>query len=316
MHMTRRAAAGLLAAGLASPAFAQALGAQPSDLVETPEAGDDAETATNIATTDGRYAHKIAPVMIAGQGPFNFLIDTGANASCISQRLANQLGLEATNPATVHSVVGAQTRPRVIIPELKIGDRVRRNVKAPALGIRLNDFEGVLGVDWLKGQRLVLDFAGKNLEITKSQAEDTMEGRVVVPARRRSGQLTIVDADLGGKRISCLIDSGSPISICNGPLRRLAESQDKSNAVGKKTTPVELQAITGETFIGQMIFLPFVRLGGLHLGAVPVVHADVHIFRIWDLDKTPAMVLGMDLLTQFKAVALDYGRSRVRFDLA
>ena len=76
------------------------------------------------------------------------------------------------------------------------------------------------------------------------------------------------------------------------------------------------EILAGESFQGEMLYLPFVRLGGLHLGNVPVIYADVHVFDIWDLKTTPALVLGMDMLTQFETVSLDFGRSRVRFDIA
>jgi hypothetical protein len=42
----------------------------------------------------------------------------------------------------------------------------------------------------------------------------------------------------------------------------------------------------------------------------------MHVFELWGLKDTPALVLGMDLLTQFDTVALDFGRSQVRFDLS
>jgi hypothetical protein len=47
-----------------------------------------------------------------------------------------------------------------------------------------------------------------------------------------------------------------------------------------------------------------------------VAFADVHVFDLWKLRDRPAVVLGMDLLTQFDLVALDFGRSAVRFDLS
>jgi hypothetical protein len=52
------------------------------------------------------------------------------------------------------------------------------------------------------------------------------------------------------------------------------------------------------------------------MGNVPVVYADMHVFDIWGLKTTPALVIGMDLLTQFETVSLDFGRSQVRFDVA
>ena len=44
------------------------------------------------------------------------------------------------------------------------------------------------------------------------------------------------------------------------------------------------------------------------------MHADTHVFDVWGLKKDPSLVIGMDLLKQFEQVALDFGRSAVRFD--
>ena len=102
--------------------------------------------------------------------------------------------------------------------------------------------------------------------------------------------------------------------MCNGKLRDLVRAQEARS--GRKDLPrlVRLETVAGEAFVGESVFLPFLRLGGLHLGNVPVVYADVHVFDIWGLKDAPALVLGMDLLQQFEQVALDFGRSRVRFE--
>ena len=55
---------------------------------------------------------------------------------------------------------------------------------------------------------------------------------------------------------------------------------------------------------------------GLNLGNVPVVFTDMAVFKLWDLHATPTIMLGIDLLTQFETVALDFGRSSVRFDIS
>ena len=149
-----------------------------------------------------------------------------------------------------------------------------------------------------------------------ARSEQSALNRVVVPARRRLGQLTIVDADLSGHRINAMIDSGSQASICNTPLRRLVESIESHREPAAEHRTVRLETLAGEPFNGEMFYLPFMRLGGLTLGNVPTVYADTHIFELWGLKTQPAIVLGMDLLTQFNSVALDYGRSAVRFDLA
>jgi hypothetical protein len=170
-------------------------------------------------------------------------------------------------------------------------------------------------VDWLKGQRLTLDFKNNRMEITKSREDESEPGRVVVvPARRRHGQLTIVDADLGGRRISAIIDSGAQGTLCNTKLRDIVRAEEAKKGRIEAPGSVRMETLAGEVFTGETVFLPFLRLGGLHLGNVQVSCVDMHVFDIWNLKDTPALVLGIDLLSQFEQVALDFGRSRVRFE--
>jgi len=315
MSPTRRhAALGLLAAGAATSMATQAT-AFDQELAPQTEMPDEEVTPTNLATGADRNEHMLAPVTINDQGPFNFLLDTGANISCVSNRLMAKLDLTSVDSAPVHTVVGVRNRPMVTLDRLQVGPRNRRRVRAPALPIAGAEVDGVLGVDWLKGQRLVLDFKARRMEIVHSQADQNEPGRVVVvPARRRHGQLTIVDADLSGKRISAIIDSGAQGSLCNRHLRDLVRAQEAGK--GKREEPrfVRMETLAGESFTGESLFLPFLRLGGLHLGNVGVTYADMHVFDIWGLKDTPAIVIGMDLLTQFEQVALDFGRSQVRFE--
>jgi hypothetical protein len=113
-----------------------------------------------------------------------------------------------------------------------------------------------------------------------------------------------------------MIDSGSQATICNTRLRDLVVQMERGKQNIQPHSEVRLETLAGEPFSGEMFYLPFLRVGGLQLGNVPTVYSETHIFELWGLKQTPAIVLGMDLLTQFVAVALDYGRSRVRFDLA
>jgi hypothetical protein len=314
MSLSRRqAAARLFAAAAALPALT--LGGKAFGQGMPPDAEPIDETPTEVASGKDAFEHILAPVSINGQGPFQFLIDTGANVSCVSSDLAGRLTLSALPPARVNTVVGVRERPAVLIDHLQVGERTRRRVHAPAMPFN-RGIDGVLGVDWLSGQRLELGFKGKTMGITRSREDLPAEGRVVVPAQRRQGQLTIVDADLSGRRISAMIDSGSQLTICNSRLRQLLFEFDRRRGVDSPYQRVKMESLVGEVFWGEMMYLPFMRLGGLHLGNVPVVFADMHVFDLWGLANKPAVVLGMDLLTQFDTVALDYGRSQVRFDVS
>jgi predicted aspartyl protease len=293
-------------------AAASGFGAAQAQTTETEP--DPAEAPTRVEAEHDAFTRMLAPVTLNGQGPFRFMVDTGANRSCISKSLADSLNFPEGPQVSLHTVVSTRLRSSVRVESLQVGLRSQRNVNIPVVPMPKSEADGVLGVDWLKGRRLVLDFKGKGLEIIAPKSEFSTANRVVVPAQRRSGQLTLIDADMNGQPISAMIDSGSEISIGNEALRRLLPppSEDDRSLMRE----VYLSTLTGERFTGQMGFLPFMRLGGLNLGNVPVVFAQSHVFSLWGLKTKPAIILGMDVLTQFTAVALDFGRSTVRFDLA
>lgn len=280
---------------------------------QTPEQ-DPAEPPTRVEAVNDAFTRMLAPVTLNGLGPFRFMVDTGANRSCISKVLADTLDFPEGPQVSLHTVVSSRLRNSVKVDRLQVGLRSQRNVNIPVVPMPKSEADGVLGVDWLKGRRLVLDFKGKGLEIIAPKNENSTASRVVVPAQRRSGQLTMIDADMNGHPINAMIDSGSEISIGNDVLRKLLPPPTAGDRGLMRE--VFLSTLVGERFTGQMGYLPFMRLGGLNLGNVPVVFAESHVFSLWGLKTKPAIILGMDLLTQFDAVALDFGRSTVRFDIA
>ncbi|MEP6967617.1 MAG: aspartyl protease, partial [Pseudomonadota bacterium] len=72
---------------------------------------------------------------------------------------------------------------------------------------------------------------------------------------------------------------------------------------------------TGQTIMAQMADLPRLRVGTLQLPFWPVAFADLHTFRMWNLIDKPAILLGMDVLSRFEYVSLDFARDEVRFRL-
>ena len=305
MTISRRSLAHMLAvAGVFSPLSA-ALAQEQNEPAPN-------ELASRVPATRDKATRMVAPVMINGKGPYDFLVDTGANRSCISKGLADELDLPAGPMVAIRTMVGSHPRPTARVDRLEIAGKAQKRINIPVLPMPSQESRGVLGVDWLKARRLVLDFKGKSLEIAPPKLEISSPNRVVVPARRRSGQLTMVDADMSGAPISAMIDSGSQVSIGNAALRHLLNRTDAGRT---HVEQIELTSLVGEKFIGEMGYLPFLRLGGLTLGNVPVVFAEASVFELWDLSKKPAIILGVDLLAQFNAVALDFGRSTVRFDI-
>lgn len=314
----RRRLAALLAC-MAAPGVARAGGPRPAQnadfvganqsivAVIPPKPPAPGET---IETSDDPYSRMTAPVRINGQGPFQFVVDTGANQSVISQEIATQLGLPLGEPVPLHGVAGVDTVPTVIASRFDIGARTDAGVRTPVIPQAAIGAAGIIGVDRLKKSRVKLDFGSRQLTIQPSAPFSPDPFAVVVHARRRGGQLLIVDTDLAGIRVDAFLDTGAERSIGNKALLDLATLRMPQG----KFYDVAITSVTGRTIEGQLANIPVMRVGHVRLVNLALTFAQLHIFEIWNLEK-PAILLGMDALGTFDQVSLDFGRAEVQFQL-
>lgn len=314
---------GLAGLGLAAP-ISQAL-AQAIEAIDEPAVVPSAKPAAPLpavipadetaevdtAMDNDRILRLTAQVMINGQGPFEFVVDTGANKSVISSALAARLGLPAGRSMKVYTTVGPVETPSAHVDLLQVGDRVMRRANVPVLPVTGLRADGMLGVDWLKGERLILDIANRRLEIRKPGRAGP--AGTVVPARMKSGQLTIVDADMNGRgRINAMIDSGSEVTMGSPELRLLAAQHNPT--FERELQPISMIDASNRTFMGQYGFLPFVRIGGVQFGNLPIVFTNkTSVIDLWGMANQPTVILGMDVLRQFSRVELDFSQSKVGF---
>jgi hypothetical protein len=52
-------------------------------------------------------------------------------------------------------------------------------------------------------------------------------------------------------------------------------------------------------------------IGDLTLSNLEVIFADFHVFKLWGLDKAPALLIGMDMLGVLERLVIDYRRNEV-----
>jgi len=57
------------------------------------------------------------------------------------------------------------------------------------------------------------------------------------------------------------------------------------------------------------------RLGSITLQNVPMAFADIPPFAVFGLDEKPSLLLGTDLMENFRRVSLDFADRKVRFQL-
>ncbi|MFA7585856.1 MAG: retropepsin-like aspartic protease [Novosphingobium sp.] len=182
--------------------------------------------ATDIVTIAPDRADRMTvPVHIGDQGPFRFLIDTGSENTVLSAALAQRLALAPTARATVVGVAGHQQVDTVEIDEIALGSRRFQGLVAPLLDATDIGADGIVGLDGLQGQRVLLDFTRNTMLLSDARTDGGDTGfEIVVTARRRSGQLVMTHATIDGVRTNVVIDTGSEMSIGNRALQRALAS--------------------------------------------------------------------------------------------
>lgn len=247
-------------------------------------------------------------VRVNGQGPLNFLLDTGAERSAISVELATQLGLPMGPDMVVHGVAGAMTTGSAIVKELGVGARQLTNVALPLLGRSNLGAAGVLGIDAVQNQRVVLDFRRDKIFVETTPSRTDYDD-VVVHARSRFGQLVLVDSYFAHRPVLVVIDTGAETTIGNLALKRLVTLEQQA----AHEDQADIFSVTGQSAKGDWAIVPAVQVGGFGLRRLPVVFSDLHSFSQWKLGDDPALLLGMDVLRMFDAVEIDFRQRQVRF---
>lgn len=305
---------GLFAFSLGVLACTPALGAPPQTTqVETvgEAAGIDRTSQTEDVRFNSRADDRMTvPVQLSGTGPYQFMVDTGASRTAISRQLAARLNLSASDTATLHSVVGPSTVSTVNVPSLQVTRRVLSIRDAPLLDQVNMGADGILGVDSLRSQRVMFDFAAQTMSIVPSVAPDFREepGTVVVVGRQRSGRLIVTEATVHGRPLTVVIDTGSELSVGNEALRRRLGRDDILGAAESIT----LQAVTGDFISGDLLRVREIQVGDVAFNDIAIVFTNAHTFKQLKLDKRPALLLGMNAMRAFKKVSIDFANKKLR----
>ncbi len=249
-------------------------------------------------------------VKVNGTGPYRFVVDSGADSSVIGTRIAQALRLPPGRPVTLNGMTGSSIVPRVLVDELGLGRESVTDLELPVLAEHDLGGDGMLGIDALSEERLMLDFEKRLITVEDaSKPPPRMDGEIVVTARRRRGQLILTEVRANGKKINAVIDTGSEITIGNSALREQIIRR------GAKVEKVEMTGVTGVTTELDLVRVNEIRLGSVILRNVPIAFADVPPFTVFGLADQPAMLLGTDLMETFRRVSLDFRARKVRFQL-
>ncbi|MXO89346.1 retroviral-like aspartic protease family protein [Pontixanthobacter aquaemixtae] len=307
------AAAGMLAASVEPPAAPPTSVSEPAEL---PKPATLPTTEPSLLPPDdiveGRtdyYDRMTVPVTISGEGPFRFMIDTGAQATVITRGLSEKLKLPTIGSAVVVGMGSREDVELVQLDGLEFADRTLGDIAAPLLEARNVGADGILGLDSLQDMRVMIDFRSQTIAVNDASALGGNSGyEIIVRARRKLGRLIIANATIDGVRTAVVIDTGAQSSFGNLKLQKRLRG-------ARNRVEVSSQDVNGAVIIGKRHYAKRFQIQGLQLNNMPITFAESPAFAALGLSERPAIIMGMRDLRLFNRVAIDFEKRQVLFDL-
>jgi len=263
-------------------------------------------------TESDRIGRIMAPVYVNGVGPFAFVVDTGASSSVIAPRVAARLKL-LPDPARVkllRGITGSEEVPTVAVQSITAGEISLPQNELPVVEPRVfADADGIFGADAFARGCLYVDFARSRVHILRTVCPRVGSQWETMRMQLRFGGLAVVNARVGNVRVAAIVDTGAERSLGN-PALLAALGLDKGDS--DPATLTRVYAATSQAVYGRIIATPAVRMGGVEVGGLNPVFGDFEVFRLWNVQNEPALVLGMDVLGTSQAMMLDYKRGELR----
>jgi len=249
-------------------------------------------------------------VGVNGTGPYRFVVDSGADSSVVGWRIARALQLPLGRPAILNDMTARNIVDRVKVAELQVGPSRISDLEVPALREADLGGHGMIGIDALVRQRLMMDFEQRVIKVEDARKPaKRIPGEILVIGRLNKGQLILTEVDAGGLPLQAVVDTGSEITIGNSALRdKLIKRKQREWVVGAT-------GVTGKTIDLQLARIRHLKLGSITLRDVPIAFADLPPFKVFGLEKEPALLLGTDILENFRRVSLDFKARKARFQL-
>jgi len=258
--------------------------------------------------------HMQIPLEINGTTITTGVVDTAATFPMIDGRIALRSGViapDATTPrVSILGVNGAKDYPIVRLGSVKAGN-VRLNAVEAAYSRDL-DIPGtaanILPASAFPGDILEFDFRTRKISVYDGRPDKPENALYDTIPYELDGGLMFVSIRINGRKGRALIDTGSNLTYVNSVFADLS---------GLKTNPEKTQLLQGATGGDQSMRVATarrVRLGDFNFENADLFVSDPELFRLLGISEEPVMVIGLDLLSEFR-VQIDRRRSRMVLSL-
>jgi predicted aspartyl protease len=265
--------------------------------------------------TVDRSLRMTVAVRINESAEYPFVVDTGAERTVISNELAKILALKQGEKLRLATISGPANVNSFIVDRLTTSTISLENFTAPGLDRDHLGAFGLLGIDSLQNKKIDIDNRLGKMTVASSQTKNASgrleSGMIVVTAKSKGGRLILSDAKINGFKVDIIIDTGAQNSLGNQKLRDVLLRRNRKGGFSE----VMFQSVTGERMIGDFTQIKAIEIGGIEIGDLPITFSENYAMKALNLNKRPAIFLGMDALQLFDRVIIDFARKRVSFGL-
>jgi predicted aspartyl protease len=276
-----------------------------------------AMTTTTLSPSNTKVKFRLAggvqplillPVEVNGEGPFEFILDTGAGTSLLSSELGKKLDIKILGSKEGQSAGGA-----VSVSLAKLSSLAVASVKLDDVDVGVVDLsqigktvgakiDGDLGYNFLKYFRITLDYRKneirfddpKRFELAgRSMAVTEVAMRLASPAK----PLILVDIYANGRGpFQFAIDTGTSTTAITAELAK---------QLGVANSPIGPATTGGAQVDVTAGFLPSFQVGGARIDNLTVVVADFFAMLSNAIGTKLDGIVGYNFLRNYKVV-LDY----------
>jgi predicted aspartyl protease len=246
-----------------------------------------------------------ADVRINGKGPYNFVVDTGASQTALSEKLARDLGLKIITSTVMHGVGGSgKTKSNIYrIDQLQIGD-----VSVGDLPVGTFDdpvisqlADGIIGTAMLADFIITINYPEGRLELSHKPVTTPD----AIPIWCVSNML-LLPADANGKPGNFIVDTGAITSV-------LSLSMANAMGVNEKTpgalVDLGIAGVGGAQ--GGTLMLPPVTLKSARQSEALSQALAIDLKEVSRMLGTEVSgVAGFDFLSKYK-LTIDYYKAEI-----
>ncbi len=276
---------------------------------------DNAAFVTPLQT--GSDGHIIVPAMVNGQGPFRFALDTGASISVLFNTTVDQMDIDLSDGqrVVIHGMGGAGSFPVATIAELTIGSESWTNARValmPAGGTTSDEFDGIIGVDFLRRYAVSISVEDQVVRLYPSLlvSERSYRGWTSIQMQELSvgtGDSTAytINLQINEVEIPAMLDLGAGSNLMNWHTARAIRVEPRKSGPGTEISgAVETVPVLAELEVDEL------RIENLVWRNSTFLISDFPIFEALDLESRLVAIIGPDLFNK-RDFVIDFERMRM-----